>query len=56
MLLAAGFGAASVLLGLLVSWHASTAAGASIAAAAIALAGGSSAARALHQKVSRAAS
>lgn len=56
MLLAAGFGAASVLLGLLVSWHASTAAGASIAAAAIALAGGSSAARALHQKVSRAVS
>jgi zinc/manganese transport system permease protein len=56
MLLAAGFGAASVLLGLLVSWHASTAAGASIAAVAIALAGTSSAARALQQKVSRAVS
>ncbi|MFW6775035.1 zinc ABC transporter permease AztB [Nocardioides sp. CPCC 205120] len=38
MLLAAGFGVVAVLVGLLVSWHAATAAGASVAAAAIALA------------------
>ncbi|KZX19701.1 zinc ABC transporter permease AztB [Rathayibacter tanaceti] len=37
MALAAGVGAVAVLLGLLVSWHASTAAGASIAAASVAL-------------------
>ena len=41
MLLAAAVGVAAVLLGLLVSWHAATAAGASVAASAIALAGGS---------------
>ncbi|MCE0456184.1 zinc ABC transporter permease AztB [Curtobacterium flaccumfaciens] len=35
MLLGAGIGAAAVLVGLLVSWHASTAAGASIAAVAV---------------------
>ena len=56
MLLAAGFGAVAVLAGLLVSWHAATAAGASIAAAAIALAALSSTARLLHQKVTRALS
>jgi zinc/manganese transport system permease protein/manganese/iron transport system permease protein len=39
MLLATGFGIAAVFAGLLVSWHAATAAGASIAAAAIVLAG-----------------
>ena len=38
MLLAAGFGAASVIGGLLASWHLATAAGASIAAVAIGLA------------------
>lgn len=36
MLLAAGFGTAAVVAGLLVSWHAGTAAGASIAATAVA--------------------
>ncbi|MBT1664970.1 zinc ABC transporter permease AztB [Curtobacterium flaccumfaciens] len=36
MLLSAGIGAAAVLVGLLVSWHAGTAAGASIAAVAVA--------------------
>jgi zinc/manganese transport system permease protein/manganese/iron transport system permease protein len=41
MLLAALFGAAAVFAGLLLSWHAGTAAGASIAAVAIAMAGGS---------------
>uniref|UniRef100_UPI0019812090 metal ABC transporter permease n=1 Tax=Pseudomonas viridiflava TaxID=33069 RepID=UPI0019812090 len=35
MLLGAGIGAAAVLVGLLVSWHAGTAAGASIAAVAV---------------------
>ena len=38
MALATCFGAVSVLLGLLVSWHAATAAGASVALAAIVLA------------------
>ena len=41
MLLAAAVGVAAVLAGLLVSWHAGTAAGASVAAAAITLAGAS---------------
>ncbi|WP_227497063.1 zinc ABC transporter permease AztB [Planctomonas psychrotolerans] len=41
MLLAAVFGIAAVVTGLLVSWHAATAAGASVAAAAISLAGAS---------------
>lgn len=39
MVLAAGIGAAAVAVGLLVSWHAATAAGATIAATAIAAAG-----------------
>ena len=46
MLLAAVVGVAAVLAGLLVSWYAATAAGASVAASAIALAGGSWALRA----------
>ncbi len=41
MLLAAALGVVAVFAGLLVSWHAGTAAGASVAAAAIALAGAS---------------
>lgn len=45
MLLAAGFGALAVIGGLLVSWHAATAAGASIAAMAVAIAGLSALAR-----------
>lgn len=47
MLLAAAFGATAVLVGLLVSWHAATAAGASIAASSIAIAILSGAARSL---------
>ncbi|TWX36180.1 metal ABC transporter permease [Frigoribacterium sp. ACAM 257] len=47
MAAAALVGALAVLVGLLVSWHASTAAGASIAACAVALAGLSAAARAV---------
>ena len=47
MVAAAGVGAVAVFLGLLVSWHASTAAGASIAACAVGLAGLSAAARAV---------
>jgi zinc/manganese transport system permease protein len=47
MALAAAIGAASVLVGLLISWHAATAAGASVALAAIVLAALSSAARAV---------
>ena len=46
MLLAAALGIVAVFAGLLVSWHAATAAGASVAAAAIAVAGLSWAARA----------
>ena len=45
MALACAFGVAAVLAGLLASWYAATAAGASVAAAAIALAGLSWAAR-----------
>jgi len=56
MLLAAGFGAIATLLGLLVSWHAATAAGASIAATAIGLAALSSTVRLLHKKAFRAVS
>lgn len=60
MLLGCLFGATSVAAGLLVSWHAATAAGASIAASAIALAALSSAVKALtrlpHQKATRAVS
>jgi zinc/manganese transport system permease protein len=51
MALAALLGALSVLLGLLVSWHASTAAGASIALAAIVLAALSASIRALVDKI-----
>ena len=47
MLLAAGFGIVAVFAGLVVSWHAATAAGASVAASAIVLAGLSWAVRAL---------
>ena len=47
MLLAAGFGIIAVFAGLVVSWHAATAAGASVAASAIVLAGLSWAVRAL---------
>jgi zinc/manganese transport system permease protein/manganese/iron transport system permease protein len=47
MLLAAAFGIVAVFAGLLISWHAATAAGASVAATAIALAGTSWAIRAL---------
>lgn len=43
MFLACGFGALAVALGLLCSWHAGTAAGASIASAAVTLAAGSNA-------------
>ncbi|WP_240638696.1 zinc ABC transporter permease AztB [Microbacterium sp. ABRD28] len=46
MLLAAAFGIAAVFTGLLASWHFASAAGASVAAAAIALAGGSTLIRA----------
>ncbi|WP_316308017.1 zinc ABC transporter permease AztB [Clavibacter michiganensis] len=46
MALAAALGIAAVFVGLLVSWHAATAAGASVAATAIAVAGLSGAARA----------
>ncbi|WP_314422229.1 zinc ABC transporter permease AztB [uncultured Microbacterium sp.] len=46
MLVACVFGVASVALGLLASWHLATAAGASVAAAAIVLAGASAAMRA----------
>lgn len=46
MLLAAAFGIAAVFAGLLASWHFASAAGASVAAAAIALAGGSTLIRA----------
>jgi len=47
MVLAAAFGVLAVFLGLMVSWHAATAAGASVAAAAIGLAGLSWAVRSL---------
>jgi len=59
MLLTAGFGATSTVVGLLISWHAATAAGASIAATAIGLAAASSALHHLvrpHRKVARARS
>ena len=60
MLLGSAFGALSVAIGLLVSWHAATAAGASIAASAIALAALSTAVRTLtrlpQQKAARAVS
>jgi zinc/manganese transport system permease protein len=46
MVLASAFGVAAVFLGLLISWHAATAAGASVAATAIALSGLSWAVRA----------
>lgn len=49
MLLAALLGAAAVLVGLLVSWHAGTAAGATIAAASVALVAVSAAGRRLIQ-------
>lgn len=51
MLLAAVLGVVSVFLGLLVSWHAATAAGASVAASAIALACASSAIHALTTRL-----
>ena len=44
MLLAAAFGAAAVVIGLLISWHAGTAAGPSIAGSAVLLAAASAAA------------
>jgi len=60
MLLGSAFGALSVAIGLLISWHAATAAGASIAASAIALAALSTAVRTLtrlpQQKAARAVS
>ena len=55
MALAVVFGCASVVAGLLVSWHASTAAGASIAACAVALAAASAAARAVATRTHPAA-
>ncbi|WP_029150644.1 zinc ABC transporter permease AztB [Microbacterium indicum] len=51
MLLAAAFGAASALIGLLISWHAATAAGPTIAGVAILLAGGSAAVRAVAARL-----
>jgi zinc/manganese transport system permease protein/manganese/iron transport system permease protein len=54
MLLAAGFGMLAVACGLLVSWHAGTAAGASIACAAVLLAALSGACRALLARFRRA--
>lgn len=51
MLLASVFGIAAVFIGLLVSWHAATAAGASVAVAAITLAGVSWALRALPDRL-----
>ncbi len=56
MALAAVIGAAAVWAGLLVSWHAATAAGATIAATAIAAAGLSWAVRAARDAVLRSAS
>jgi len=53
MTLAAALGALSVLVGLLVSWHASTAAGASIALTSIVLAALSAAARAVVTRLMR---
>ncbi|MFK4804550.1 zinc ABC transporter permease AztB [Microbacterium sp. ZW CA_36] len=50
MALACVFGVAAVVLGLLLSWHAGTAAGASIALTAILLAAASWAGRALHDR------
>ena len=50
MLLATAFGAATVLLGLLLSWYAGTAAGASIALTAICLAVASAAVSTLHRR------
>lgn len=48
MAAASGFGSAAVVIGLLASWHAGTAAGSTIAFIAIALAGASALARLLH--------
>lgn len=53
MLLAALFGVAAVFAGLLVSWYAGTAAGASVAASAITIAGLSATARALATRRAR---
>ncbi|MBF4568061.1 metal ABC transporter permease [Plantibacter sp. VKM Ac-2880] len=53
MLLATGFGALAVLLGLLVSWYGDTAAGASIAACSILLAAASWAVRSLVARIRR---
>ena len=53
MALAVAFGCTAVALGLLVSWHASTAAGASIAACAVALAAVSAAVRAAATRTAR---
>nr|WP_315267189.1 zinc ABC transporter permease AztB [Microbacterium lemovicicum] len=55
MFLAAVFGVAAVFVGLLVSWHAATAAGASVAAAAITLANLSWVFRALSDRLRRGA-
>lgn len=51
MALAAVFGSAAVVIGLLASWHAGTAAGSSIAFSAIALAGVSASAHAVRQTI-----
>ncbi|WP_285041036.1 zinc ABC transporter permease AztB [Plantibacter sp. LMC-P-059a] len=56
MLLATGFGAFAVLLGLLISWYGDTAAGASIAACSILLAAASWAVRSLVARIRRPAS
>ena len=53
MLLATAFGSVAVYLGLLLSWHLDTAAGASIAGAAVLLAGGSAGARAAREALRR---
>jgi len=53
MALAVAFGSAAVVAGLLVSWHASTAAGASIAACSVALAAASAAARSSATRLRR---
>lgn len=51
MALASGFGVTAVVAGLLVSWHAETAAGASIAGTAVLLAAASAFVRDLHKRV-----